>query len=62
MILLSHQVLGCFFVKYNFVYWLCWVFAAACGLSLVAVNGVYSLTVVCRLLIAVPSLVVEHGL
>lgn len=45
-----------------FVYWLCWVFVAASELSLVAVSGVYSLTVVCRLLIVVPSLVTEHGL
>ena len=34
-------------------FWLCWVFVAARGLSLVAVHG---------LLIAVASLVAEHGL
>ena len=33
-----------------------------CGLSLVAASGGYSLIVVCGLLIAVASLVAEHGL
>ena len=33
-----------------------------CGLSLVAVNGGYSVVVVDGLLIAVASLVAEHGL
>ena len=44
-----------FIFKINlFIYfWLRWVFVAAHGLSLVAVSG---------LLIAVASLVVEHGL
>ena len=37
------------------------MFVAACKLSLVTVNGGYSLVAVHRLLIAVPSLVVEHG-
>ena len=32
------------------------------GFSLVAASGSYSLGVVCRLLVAVVSLVVEHGL
>ena len=32
------------------------------GLSLVAASGGYSLVVVCRLLIAVASIVAEHGL
>ena len=36
-----------------FVFWLCWVFVAARRLSLVEVS---------RLLIAVASLVAEHGL
>ena len=41
---------------YLFIYfWLCWVFVAACGLSLVAV-------VVRELLIVMASLVVEHRL
>ena len=44
-------------------FWLCrGVFFAACGLSLVVANRGYSLGVVCTLLIAVTSLVVEHGL
>ena len=34
----------CLFLKILFIYfWLCWVFVAACGLSLVAVSGCYSL-------------------
>ena len=40
--------------------WLCWVFVAAHGLSLVAVNGGYSLVVECGFLIVVASLLVEH--
>ena len=39
-----------------------WVFVAACGLSLVAASGGYSLAVVCRLLIAVVFLVAERRL
>ena len=47
---------------YLFIYfWLCWVFVAACGLSLVVASRDYSL-LWCQLLIAVASLVVEHGL
>ena len=30
------------FVLFCFVFWLCWVFVAMCGLSLVAVSGGYS--------------------
>ena len=41
------------FFYFLFIFWLCWVFIAARGLSLV---------VLCRLLIAVASLVVDHGL
>ena len=56
-----------FFFKINlfilFIYfWLCWVFVAAHGLSLVAVSGGYSSVAVRGLLIEVASLVVEHGL
>ena len=40
----------------------CWVFVAECGLSLVAASGGYSFVVVHSLLIAVASLVAEHGL
>ena len=40
--------------KKSFIYfWLCWVFAAALGLSLVAASRGHSLVAVCRLLIAV---------
>ena len=42
-------------------FWLYGVFVAACGLSLVAGSGGYSLAAVSRLLIAVASLV-EHRL
>ena len=46
-----------------FVYFLlCWVFVATHGLSLIAASGDSSLVLVCRLLIAVVSLVAEHGL
>ena len=49
----------CVFLAY---FWLCWVFVASlCGPSLVAVSGGYSL-MVCGLLVAVVSLVAEHGL
>ena len=42
-----------FFKKNSIIYfWLCWVFNAACKLSLV---------VVCRLLTAAASLIAEHG-
>jgi len=41
---------------------LCWVFIAACRLSLVAESGSYSLGAVLRLLTAVAPLVVEHRL
>ena len=46
-----------------FIYfWLCWVFAAAFRLSLVAANRGYSLVAVHELLIVVASLAVEHRL
>ena len=44
------------------MFWLCWVFVAAQGLSLITVSGGYSLVGVLRLLIEVASLAVEHGL
>ena len=44
-----------------FIYWLCWVFVAA-WTSLAAASGGYTLVVICGLLIAVASLVAEHGL
>ena len=43
-------------------FWLCWVFIAVCGFSLVAVSGDYCLVVVLGILIAVASLAVEHRL
>ena len=48
-----------FFFKFS---WLCWVFTAAHRFSLVSVSEGYSLVAVCRLLIAVASLVAEHRL
>ena len=45
-----------------FLFWLCWVFVAACRLSLAATSGDYSLVVVHRLLTAVACLVAEHRL
>ena len=46
-----------------FIYfWLHWVFVAACGLSSVAASGGLLFVAVHGLLIAVASLVVEHGL
>jgi len=44
-------------------FWLCWVFVAVCGLSLVAASrGCYTLVAMGGLLIAVASLVAEGGL
>ena len=55
-----------FFLKFIYFYftyfWLHWVFIAAHGLSQVAGSGGPLFVVVCGLLIAVASLVVEHGL
>ena len=45
-----------------FYFWLCCVFVAAQVFSLVAVSSDYSGGAVLGLLIAVASLVVEHGL
>ena len=46
------------FKTYLFIhFWLCWVFVAARGLSLVAAKWSYSLVVVCGLLIEATSLV-----
>ena len=43
-------------------FWLCWVFVALCGLSLVSASRGYTLVAVGGLLIAVASLVAEDGL
>ena len=45
-----------------FFFWLCWVFVAAGGLSLVAASRGLLFLVVHGLPIAVASLVAEHGL
>ena len=50
-----------FFFLILIYFWLCWVFIAVHGLSLVAMGGGYSLIAVHVLLIAVTSLVAEHG-
>ena len=54
----------CNFLKINlFIYfWLRWVFVSERGLSLVAVRGGLPFVAVHGLLIAVASLVAEHGL
>ena len=41
---------------------LCWVFAAALGLSLVEVSRSYSLAAEYEVLTVVASLILEHGL
>ena len=46
----------------NIYFWLCWVFVAVCGLSLVAASGDQSLVAVLGLLVTVSSLVAEHRL
>ena len=58
-----------FFFKLIYLFWLCWVFVAVPGLSLVVASGgllfiaVHGLLIaVYGLLIAVSSLVAEHGL
>ena len=45
-----------------YLFRLCWVFIAVCGLSLIVGNGGYSRVMVCGLLIAVAPLGVEHRL
>ena len=44
------------------MFWLCWVFIAVCGLSLVVASRGYSLVAARKLLTAVVSLVAENGL
>ena len=48
--------------NYLFMYWLCRVFIAVLGLSLVAAKRGYSLVAVHGFPIAVVSLLAEHGL
>ena len=62
---ISHQTFFFYYkcIIYLFIYfWLRWVFVAAHGLSLVAVSGGLLFAAVRRLLVAVASLVAEHGL
>ena len=50
------------FILFIIIYfWLCWVFVAVHGLSLVVARGRYSL-LQCAGFIVVASLVAEHGL
>ena len=51
-----------FLINLFIYFWLLWVFVAVRGLSLGVASGDYSFIVVRRLLIAVASLVAEHGL
>ena len=53
------HIFSFFFFKIHL--WLCWVFAAVCRISPVAASESYFLAVMRGLLIAVVSLVVEHG-
>ena len=50
------------YLFYLFLFWLCWVFITARGLSLVVASGGYSLAAVHGLLTVATSLVAEHGL
>ena len=50
-----------FITLFSFI-WLCWVFVAVCGLSLVVESSGYSPVAVRRLLIAAAPLAVEHRL
>ena len=60
--MLYHMIVFFFFFFTCLLIWLCWVFMAVCRLSLVAVSRGYFVVVVGRLLTAMFSLVVEHGL
>ena len=48
--------------KISIYFWLCWIFVAACGLSLVVASGGYSLVAVRGLLIEMASPVVQQEL
>jgi len=58
---LSGEMGNVYLLSYIYI-WLRWVFVPSHGLSLVMASRGYSLIAVCRLLIAVASLVAEHGL
>ena len=54
-----------FFFQYfvcSFIHWLCWVFLAACQLSLNVASKGYSLVAAKGLLIAAVSVIAGHGL
>ena len=53
---------GFFFSDLFIYFWLCWVFVATRGLSLVGGERGLLFVALRRLLIAVASLTVEHGL
>ena len=55
-------MIGHFLFIYLFYFWLCWVLVAAHGLSLVGGEQALLFVAVRGLLIAVASLVAEHGL
>ena len=57
---MQHRALGGTVLVIYF--WLRWVFSAAFILSLVAARGDHPVVVECGLLVAVASLVAEHGL
>ena len=58
-----HFIFYLFILKILFIYfWLCWVFIAACGLSSSWGEQGLLFVAVRRFLIAVASLVSEHGL
>ena len=51
-----------FLKKYSYLFMAALGLHCCVGFSLVAVSGDYSLVVVCRLVLAMASLVAEHGL
>ena len=54
--------MGFLVVVFDGIYfWLCWILVAVCRLSLIVVSRGYSLIAVLGLLIAVASLISEHG-
>ena len=59
MYLLSQQLITVYFIIY---FWLCWVFNAVHGLSLVAMSGGLLFIAMVGLLTAVDSLLEKHGL
>ena len=58
----GHLKCHIFFFSFIYLFWLCWVFLTAHGLSPVAESRGYSLVAVLGLLTVVASLVAEHHL